>query len=95
MGLGSGEAKRVGAQAAAAASGRAAAVAAVNIRGWEEAVNMKKEEPIELKEQTLRTCLTQRSGGHRSLVEAVQQIGSSQCPLQHHLDKQADGRCQW
>lgn len=70
-GLGGREGKLVRLKAAAAIPGRAAAVAAVNIRDWEEAVNMEKEEPIELKEQTLWTCLTHRSGGHWSLVEAV------------------------
>lgn len=47
----------------------------------------------ELEEQTPRTCLAQRSGGHCGWEGPGQQIGSP-LPLQHHLDKQADGRCQ-
>lgn len=44
-------------------------------------------------EQTLKTCLAQRSGGRCWREGPGQQIGSP-LPLHHHLDKQADGRCQ-
>lgn len=46
-----------------------------------------------LSEQTLWTCLAQGSGGRCRREGPGQQIGSP-LPLQHHLDKQADGRCQ-